>query len=41
MFRRLAEQHPGLTVDELTVAGTDAMIQQMTASYAAGNPPDT
>jgi multiple sugar transport system substrate-binding protein len=41
VFRQLALRYSGLKVDELTVAGTDAMIQQMTAAYAAGNPPDT
>lgn len=41
IFKRLQEQRPGLTIDELTVAGTTEMIQQMTASYAAGTAPDT
>jgi multiple sugar transport system substrate-binding protein len=41
VFKRLQDQRPGLTIDELTVAGTTDMIQQMTASYAAGTAPDT
>lgn len=41
VFQRLAQQHPGLKVDELTVAGTGEMIQSMTAAYAAGTAPDT
>ena len=41
IFKRLQEQRPGLTIDELTVAGTTEMIQQMTASYAGGTAPDT
>jgi multiple sugar transport system substrate-binding protein len=41
VFKRLQEQHPGLTIDELTVAGTTEMIQSMTAGYAAGTAPDT
>lgn len=41
VFKRLQDQRPGLTIDELTVAGTGEMIQQMTANYAAGTAPDT
>lgn len=41
VFQRLAQQYPGLKVDELTVAGTGEMIQHMTAAYAGGNAPDT
>jgi multiple sugar transport system substrate-binding protein len=41
VFKRLQDQRPGLTIEELTVAGTNEMIQQMTASYAAGTAPDT
>ncbi len=41
VFKRLQEQRPGLTIEELTVAGTAEMIQQMTANYAAGTAADT
>jgi multiple sugar transport system substrate-binding protein len=41
IFKRLQDQRPGLTIEELTVAGTGEMIQSMTASYAAGTAPDT
>jgi multiple sugar transport system substrate-binding protein len=41
IFKQLQAQRPGLTVEELTVAGTTEMVQSMTASYAAGTPPDT
>jgi len=41
IFKRVQDQRPGLTIDELTVAGTNEMIQSMTASYAAGTAPDT
>ncbi len=37
----MQDQRPGLTIEELTVAGTTEMIQTMTASYAAGTAPDT
>ena len=41
ILKRVQDQRPGLTIDELTVAGTGEMIQTMTASYAAGTAPDT
>jgi multiple sugar transport system substrate-binding protein len=41
IFKKLQDQRPGLTIEELTVAGTTEMIQSMTASYAAGTAPDT
>jgi multiple sugar transport system substrate-binding protein len=40
VFKRLQDQRPGLTIEELTTAGTAEMIQSMTASYAAGTAPD-
>jgi multiple sugar transport system substrate-binding protein len=41
ILKRVQDQRPGLTIEELTVAGTTEMIQSMTASYAAGTAPDT
>ncbi len=41
ILKRVQDQRPGLTIEELTVAGTTEMIQTMTASYAAGTAPDT
>src|SRR5436309_11529378 len=41
ILKRVQDQRPGLTIEELTVAGTAEMIQTMTASYAAGTAPDT
>src|SRR4051794_16124058 len=40
ILKRVQDQRPGLTIEELTVAGTAEMIQTMTASYAAGTAPD-
>lgn len=40
IFKKLQDQRPGLTIEELTVAGTGPMIESMTASYAGGTAPD-